>query len=427
MKLATRIVLYCSAAFLPVAPVCMADDAPVAPATPDIAIPAELPQGHPRIYAFESDRESLLKKIRETQWAGDMSARLEREVKPYVERHKNDPDWIVGRLRMNWTDGRRHTVFHAKNNALPLAERSGNAKYPTVRLAAGRVGNGTEQKIEDLIPFDDGDLKLMRDGKQVDVPSDESGLAFENENMTILNLALRAAIVYYFSGDEAHAKFAADILWVFVRGAAQQEQINQEDVAPNEKGEVSSHGFLSYETLGDGRRYIAVPLIYDFIYPYLDRVYFESDEFRNGRKVGQGPLWAPGHPQGKKWAFEQFQIMFQKMVENKIRRGGGLLGNWNLNEHLCAIPYTLAMDDDADMPGGKGRRYYLDQLLNRTTPGNGAYKDVIAANLQPDTGLWPEPPAGYGQGSVQQLVQFGWMYDRQGIHVLDDQPLLMKG
>ena len=86
--------------------------------------------------------------------------------------------------------------------------------------------------------------------------------------------------------------------------------------------------------------------------------------------------------------------MFQKMVENKISRGGALLGNWNLNEHLCAIPYTLAMDDDADMPGGKGRRYYLDQLLNRTTPGNGAYKDVIAANLQPDTGLWPEPPAG---------------------------------
>ena len=99
MKLATRIVLYCSAAFLPVAPVSMAYDAPAAP---DIAIPAELPQGHPRIYAFESDRENLLKKIRETKWAGDMYARLEREVKPYVERHKTDPDWIVGRMRMNW-------------------------------------------------------------------------------------------------------------------------------------------------------------------------------------------------------------------------------------------------------------------------------------------------------------------------------------
>ena len=414
-------------ASLLISPVCPADDAPAMSAVPDIAIPAQLPQGHPRIYAFESDRESLRKKIHETRWAGDMYARLEREVKPYVERHKTDPDWIIGRMRMNWADGRRHTIFHAKNNAIPLAERSGNAKYPTVRLAAGRVGNGTEQKIEDLILFDDGNLKLLRDGMLTDVPFDETGLAFENENMTILNLALRAAIVYYFTGDEAHAKFAADILWVFVRGAAQQEQINPEDVAPNEKGEVSSHGFLSYETLGDGRRYIAVPLIYDFIYSYLDRVYFESDEFRNGRKDGHGPLWAPGHPQGKAWAFEQFKVMFQKMVENKITRGGGLLGNWNLNEHLVAIPYTLAMDDDADMPGGRGRQYYLERLLNRTTPGNGAYKDVIAANLQPDTGLWPEPPAGYGQGAVQQLVLYGWLYDRQGIHVLDDQPLLMKG
>ncbi|MBQ7730477.1 MAG: heparinase II/III family protein [Lentisphaeria bacterium] len=413
------------AGLLLAAPFCMAADAPEK-AAPDIAIPAQLPQGHPRIYATAADREALQRKIETCKWAGDMYAKLEREVKPYVERHRTDPDWIVSRMQMNWEDGRRHTIFHAKNNAVPLAGRSGNAAYPTVRVAAGRVGNGTEQKLEDLIPFGDGNLKLARDGKTVDVPFDETGLAFENENMTILNLAFRAAIVYYFTGDEAYAKFAADILWVFVRGTAQQEQLNPEDVAPNEKGEVSMHGFLSYETLGDSRRFTAVPLIYDFIYPYLDKVYFESEEFKNGR-TGQGALWSPGHPQGKKWAFEQFAVMFQKMVENKITRGGGLLGNWNLNEQFCAIPYALAMDDDADMPDGKGRQYYLDWLLNSTTPGNGAYKDVIAANLQPDTGLWPEAPAGYGQSSVQMLVQYGWLYGRAGIRVLDEQPLLMKG
>ena len=65
-----------------VALTCPADDVSVA-FTPDIMIPAQLPQGHPRIYAFESDRENLLKKIHETKWAGDMYSRLEREVKPY--------------------------------------------------------------------------------------------------------------------------------------------------------------------------------------------------------------------------------------------------------------------------------------------------------------------------------------------------------
>lgn len=89
--------------------------------------------------------------------------------------------------------------------------------------------------------------------------------------------------------------------------------------------------------------------------------------------------------------------MFQKMVENKIARGGGLLGNWNLNEHVCALPYAIAMDDDADMPGGKGRRYYLDQLLNRTMPGNGAYKDVIAANLSRMPGFGRKPPRATGK------------------------------
>ena len=202
-------------------PFCVAADAPEK-AAPDIVIPAQLPQGHPRIYATAAERDKLLEKIKTCKWAGDRYARLEREVKPYVERHKTDPDWIISRMQMNWEDGKRHTIFHAKDNAVPLAGRSGNAKYPTVRVAAGRVGNGTEQKLEELTPFGDGNLKLTRDGKSVDVPFDETGLAFENENQVILELALRAAIVYYFTGDEAYAQFAADVLWVFVRGAAQQ-------------------------------------------------------------------------------------------------------------------------------------------------------------------------------------------------------------
>ena len=51
------------AAFLASALFCDASEAQEKLA-PDIVIPAQLPQGHPRIYAFESDRESLLKKIR---------------------------------------------------------------------------------------------------------------------------------------------------------------------------------------------------------------------------------------------------------------------------------------------------------------------------------------------------------------------------
>ena len=56
-----------------VALTCPADDVSVA-STPDIMIPAQLPQGHPRIYAFESDRENLLKKIHETKWASSASS-----------------------------------------------------------------------------------------------------------------------------------------------------------------------------------------------------------------------------------------------------------------------------------------------------------------------------------------------------------------
>jgi len=306
------------------------------------------------------------------------------------------------------------SVFGQKNS---IGERSGNAEFPTVRLAAGRVGNGARPKIEDIIPYSDEFVTQIHDGKAVPTAWDKTGLVIEECNWDILRLAYRAAIVYYVSGDEDYAKFAADIIWVFCRGAAQQEQVN-----PDEKG--GSMGFLSYETPGDSRRYREIPLTYDLIYPYLDSVYFSSDEYFYG--IPGQEKWAAGHPKGKKWAFEQFNTMFRKMIDNKLTRGGGLEGNWNLNEHESAILYAMALDDDAKFSDGHGRRYYLDQLLFRTTETNGAYCDVLRANVDPETGLWPEAPAGYGQGAIQQLIEFAFWYRKQGIDLFQRDPLLMK-
>ena len=386
------------------------------------SLSAAYPQGHPRILVTESEHDALVRKIREVKWAADIYNRLKKSVEKYVERHKTDPGWIVSRLQMNWVEGKRYTRCETAGNNR-IDKRSGNAPYPTIRLSPIRTGTASCPSPEDMTPYSDETIALLRGKEVIKLPFAASGLGPELINNSLQSLAYRAAVVYFVEKDDAYAKFASDILWVLVRGGSFNEPLNP-DSDVNAKGDPLAFGFLSYETLGDNRHYSFIPLIYDFVYPYLKRKYFRSDEFVNG--IPGQELWAPGHPQGEAWAFDRFRIFFTKMIENKIRRGGGLHQNWNINEHRVAMLYTFAMPDNAEVEDGRGREYYLDYLLNRTTRANGAYRDVIRANLDPLTGLWPESPSGYGQGCIENLIIFGFLYYRHGIDLLNDDSLLKK-
>lgn len=120
--------------------------------------------------------------------------------------------------------------------------------------------------------------------------------------------------------------------------------------------------------------------------------------------------------------------MFEKFIENKLQRGGGLIGNWNLNEQQSAELYALAMDDDDAYPDHHGREYYVSKLIyGPSSRSHGALIDVAAANIDPATGLWPEAPGGYGQGSLAQLVRLSFWYWKNGIGVLMHNPLIYKG
>ena len=376
---------------------------------------------HPRVYFTSKDIPKLKKKAEKVEWAGKFVAQAHKMTDAAVERHKSDPSFYPSRLAMHWEEGKRHTHFYTDGNFIP--RREGNAKYPTIRPPYARSwGNGIKSCDTELEkPYTDGTLTARNpaespngDGK---IPFERTGQAYENINDWLLRLAYHAAIIYTLEGDEAYAKFAADIVWTLVRGGAQQLQINPDD-------KVGNCGFLSWETLGDTRHYWAIPLIWDMLYGYFHEKYFDSEEFKRGIP---GELWAPGHTEGKDWALDQFHVFFEKMIDNKLERGGGLIGNWNLNEHQSAMLYALALDDDKMYKDGKGREYYTEKLVyGPTTEHNGAYVDVLRANIEPQTGLWPEAPGGYGQGSIAQLVKFGFIYWKNGIDLLSRDELLFK-
>ena len=376
---------------------------------------------HPRVYFSAADLPRLRRKAAEVKWAGDIVRGWHREVDSAVLRHADDPSFAPSRLQMNWTEGKRYTKAWTQGNSIP--RREGNAKYPTIRIAYARTwGDCPYRSVswEKNPPYTTDDGVFLND-KPTEfpgnlVPVTHSGMAAELINERLLDLAYKSAILHSLEGDARYAKFAADIVWTLVRGGAQQEEVNP--------GATDNCGFLSWETLGDTRRYWTIPLVWDMLYDYFHKTYFTSEEFTKGIK---GEMWCPGHKEGADWAARQFEIFFKKFIDNKLTRGGGLVGNWNLNEQQSAMLYALALDDDKAYADGRGRKYYVRKLVKGpTTERHGAYLDVLRANIEESTGMWPEAPGGYGQGSIAQLVKFGFIYWKNGLDVLSRDPLLFK-
>jgi hypothetical protein len=373
---------------------------------------------HPRVFATDSDRAPLLEKVREVPWAHALLGGLKTDVDQILAANGGDRGFLPSRLQMNWETGKRYTDFYTQGNFIPV--RKGDAPFPTVRVTYARAATGSTP----LCPYDrmtaygDGPLPKLVDGKWVQIPFAETGLGTETFNEAILREAYRASILYYLTGEKKYARFAADILWTFVRGASYQKQVNPEE-------DYDANGFLSWETLGDSRHFATVALTYDFLYNYMQNEYFTAPEFTSGLR---GERWAPPQPGGRQWANERLHIMFEKFIDNKLQRGGGLIGNWNLNEQQSAELYALAMDDDESYPDHHGREYYVSKLIyGPSSRSHGALIEVASANIDPATGLWPEAPGGYGQGSLSQLVRFSFWYWKNGIGVLMHNPLIYKG
>lgn len=399
---------------------------------------------HPRIFVTQADKQTIWNKINQVAWADSIFQKLKREVDPIVSIHAVNPSYVISRMQMHWESGHHYTDFYANDNF--IKRREGNAKYPTVRVTYGRAASNSApaMPLDKIIPYGNGALTkpakeqlgivkitengsdvLSNIGQKIDcdtIPFEKTGLGTETINRSFAHLAWKSSILYYLTGEKKYAKLAADILWTFVRGASQQQQVNPDWEKYNK--DICMNGYLSYETLGDTRHFATLPLAYDMIYDYLHGEYFDSKQFTEGIK---GELWAPPHTEGKQWALSRFEVMFKRLIENKLNRGGGLHGNWNMNEQQSAMLYALALDDDNQYSDGKGRGYYVNKLVyGPTTATHGAYVDVLHANVSPTTGLWPEAPGGYGQGSNGQLIRFGYIYYKNGLDLLSEDSLYVK-
>jgi hypothetical protein len=337
------------------------------------------------------DKQTVLEKINRNSWAKTVFDDMQHSVEPYVKRHISEPEWILSRYLMNRVAGKRYTRFFSDEDGTALTKYEGDAPYPTIRVSPHKrppiTADGYSYKtpkIEELVPYDTSMKMLLSsnapDGKKEWV---DPQAFVESINGRINQLALDAAIVYWLTGEEEYAVFAADIINQWARGAFYQQPI---------EGPCRT-GFLSIQTLGD-RQYAPLTLAYDFLYDFM---------------------------RSKKYETSWYETVFDKTANTMTFRG-----YWNNNWFAAQTPTmvyaALSLEDR------KKREYYLNFYLNKDTIngacGHLAMPSVLEKWLTPD-GHWKEP-GGYHNFPVSSLLTSAIAMEKNGYNIFGKFPALFQ-
>lgn len=346
---------------------------------------------HPHILVNEQDKKIILDKITHQPWANEIVKRMEEKLIPYVLRHQKDPEWILSRYLMNRATGKHYTEFYSDAEGTALVSYAGNAPYPTVRVAphkrppVGKDGYSyKEPTIEELVPYDTSMLMYLQSnapgGKKEWV---DPQTFVDNLNGEINQLALDASIVYWLTGNETYAKFGADILSQWARGAYFQNPIH---------GPCRT-GFLSIQTLGDGS-YEPMPLIYDFLFDYMRQNNYET-----------------------KW----YEPVFEKIAHTMTFRGFWA-NNWYAAQTPAMVFSALALENKSK------REYYLQYYTTKDTINGGcghlSIPSTVQQMLTPD-GHWKEP-GGYHNFPVSSLLISALAMEKNGYDIFKKNPALLE-
>ncbi len=345
---------------------------------------------NPHILVSDGDKQSVLTKIKDQAWAKSIFDEMAKTVTPYAERHATDPQWILSRYLMNRIPGKHYTRVFADDSGARLINWTGNAPVPTVRVSTYLRTPITEKgtpyrkpNIDELVPNDTSrvmELYNPETGKKdwIDPQAFISGI-----NGEINDLALDAAILYWLNGETKYARFAADLLDQWAKGAFYQEPI----VGP------CRTGFLDMQTISDAS-YRSIILAYDFVKPYM-------------RQNGYDLHW--------------YETVFEKFASTLAYRGFWN-NNWYAAESSTMVFATLNLENK------QKKDYYLQFILSKDTIngacGQLALPSTVEKWLTPD-GHWKEP-GGYHNYPVGNLLISALALEKNGYAIFRKFPALFK-
>ncbi len=336
--------------------------------------------GHPQLLSTAAQHEAVKQKLENAAWAKSAFVKLQERIDGYVAETQQDSDWALSRLAMNWDT---HYVTPITEDSRTI-DGKGRAEVPTPRFAGARdwkTDYVRQTPIENLKPYNDkgGRIWLVNEktGKEELVHPSITGHAIERINNEVMALAADAAFLYWVTGDEKYADFAAPILWTYMNGLAHAEKpvILDEDGGPER-----IIGTSSYEVIHDGILH-SIAVAYDYLYGYIQA----NDEI-DGEVIEAGI----------------------KRFADRIIEGGGREGNWNLHQAKKIAYAGMVLDSDDSYADGKGKQYYVDVALNADLPHQKGVTQVIAEGYDQETAVWPEAP-GYAFDTTANIIEIAFL------------------
>ena len=333
---------------------------------------------HPRIYTSEGARTEFLADTKNVEWKQNLIDKKAERLEKYLELCENDPTWLVSRLQMNWKT--KHDKVYLKGGNFDYSE--GTAPVPTVRFSGTRdwATEYVKPRLDDVEPYFDDPrgyyLAHKKTGKKEWVHPSKMGHAIEGINRSIMDLVADAAFLYWVTGDEKYAEFAAPVYQTYIEGMYYRDA--PIDLTNSNQQRLS--GLATFEVIHEQ---ILIHLIttYDFLFNY-----FEANKVN----------------------LDHSTAVFQKWGD-QIVKNGVPNNNWNLFQARFLTYVALVLDTDSTYKNGKGREYFLDLIFDTSTDRQLSINESLLVYDQ-DTGVWPES-ASYSIHVITTLLNIVTLLD----------------
>lgn len=313
---------------------------------------------HPRVYITDQEKAAFVRSLEGVEWKKELVHKKKERLKKYLEYWRNDPQWLVSRLQMNWQT--KHSKVFLKGGN--FSHSQGTAPVPTVRYSGTRdwATDYVRPKLEDVQPYLDDSRGLFLEHKKTGemewVHPSKSGFIIDKTNEQIMDIVADAAFMYWLTGEEEYAAFAAPVFFTYMEGMYYRdapidlENSNQQNIS----------GLATFEVIHEG---IVVSLVttYDFLYNY-----FKANNKDLATSV----------------------TVFQKWGEQIIKKGIPD-NNWNLFQARFLTYIGLVLENNRRYKNGKGQQYFLDHTFNISTDRQIAIKESLLVYDQ-ETAIWPE-------------------------------------
>lgn len=363
-----------------------------------IPLPKNLEQGYPRLHITQGEKKDLEKTIKKEEWAQEVVNGIHSRIDEHVERHVNDPEWMVSRLMMYWKTKATNVYI----NGVYYSHADGEAPVPTVRFTGARdyTTNYAMPDLEDILPYMDDERGLyLRNRSKEDNPLEwveqsKTGGLIHRHNQRMLGLARDAAFLYWLEADERFAKFAFDIFHTYMMGMYyRNEPIDLLNGHIQTLVGLECFQVIHESSLGTSSE------LYDFLHQYIEKNHADKIEKYDATL--------------KKW-------------NDQIIKNGVPQNNWNLHQGKIILKAAMVLQDNKNYDDGKGREYYIDYLLNVTSPRQWSLTKFLDYGYDQNNGVWAECP-GYSFGVTRDLTNFINDFDNTFDHnLLPYMPVMKK-